>query len=164
VPVDRHDSHRCAVGADDRDPAASGMADDPAMGQVDVVSVRADDFSGAPVQGKGFHRVVGSADDRRGTVVARDVDARPVGAHDNVLRVGTGAIGRDDVVQTADDLDRIIHHDVDVIPVGAYRDFARAAAKRNRRDDGLGLLLPVAIELVGDGINRPQVGARWALQ
>jgi len=38
------------------------------------------------------------------------------------------------VVQTADDLDRIIHHDVDVI--GAYRDFARPAPKRNRRDDG----------------------------
>jgi hypothetical protein len=134
VPLDRHDSNRCTVGADDRDPVASGMADDPAMGQLDVVSVRADDFSGIPVQGKGFHRVVGSADDRRGTVVARDIDARPVGAHDNVLRVGTGARGRDDVVQTADDLDRIIHHDVDVI--GAYRDFARPAPKRNRRDDG----------------------------
>jgi len=134
VPLDRHDSNRCTVGADDRDPVASGMADDPAMGQLDVVSVRADDFSGTPVQGKGFHRVVGSADDRRGTVVARDIDARPVGAHDNVLRVGTGARGRDDVVQTADDLDRIIHHDVDVI--GAYRDFARPAPKRNRRDDG----------------------------
>ena len=38
------------------------------------------------------------------------------------------------MVQTADDLDRIIHHDVDVI--GAYRDFARPAPKRNRRDDG----------------------------
>jgi len=99
VPLDRHDSNRCTVGADDRDPVASGMADDPAMGQLDVVSVRADDFSGTPVQGKGFHRVVGSADDRRGTVVARDIDARPVGAHDNVLRVGTGARGRDDVVQ-----------------------------------------------------------------
>src|SRR6185503_21050852 len=106
-----------------------------------------DDFSGTPVQDKGFHRVVGSADDRRGTVVARDIDARPVGAHDNVPRVGTGARGRDDVVQTADDLDRIIHHDIDVI--GAYRDFARPAPKRNRRD------------LVGDGINRSQVGAYW---
>jgi hypothetical protein len=37
------------------------------------------------------------------------------------------------VVQTADDLDRIIHDDVDV---PAYRDFARPAPKRNRRDDG----------------------------
>lgn len=54
MPLDRHDSNRCTVGADDRDPVASGMADDPAMGQLDVVSVRADDFSGTPVQDKGF--------------------------------------------------------------------------------------------------------------
>jgi hypothetical protein len=67
-------------------------------------------------------------------------------------------------VQTTGDLDRIIHHDVDEIPVGAYRDFVRAAAKRNRRDDGLGHLLPVAVDLVGDGNSRPQSGARWALQ
>ena len=40
MPLDRHDSNRCTVGADDRDPVASGMADDPAMGQLDVVSVR----------------------------------------------------------------------------------------------------------------------------
>ena len=57
VPVDRHNSNRCSFGADDRDPAACGIADDPAMGHVDVVPVRTDNFSVAPFERKGVHRV-----------------------------------------------------------------------------------------------------------
>ena len=149
MPVDRHGSDRRSVGGDHRDPTTSGTFDRPTMGQIDVIPVRAYDFVGAPVQDEGLHAVIHRADDRHRTVVAGYVDASSVEADDHVLRVRTGGIGGDDVMQLTDYFDRISEQDVDVIPVRACRDFACGAAKRNRLDDG---------------INGPQVRAGWALQ
>ena len=87
VPVDGHNSNRCTFGADDRDPAACGIADDPAMGEVDVGSVRADNLSVAPFERKGVHRALSGTDDRRRTVVTGDVDARSIVADKNAFRV-----------------------------------------------------------------------------
>jgi hypothetical protein len=62
VAVDGHHGNRRAVGVHDRDRAASGIANNAAMGQVDVGPVLADDFSATPVQDNGFRRVVGNAE------------------------------------------------------------------------------------------------------
>ena len=118
VPVDGHDSNRCAFGADDRDPAACGIADDPAMGEIDAGSIRADNFSVAPFERKGVHCALSGTDDRCRTVVTGDVDARSIVAYKNAFRVRADAIRADDVVQTADDLDRIHRYDVDLAPIG----------------------------------------------
>ena len=102
--------------------------------------------------------MVYGVDDRHRTVVARDIDPRPVGAHHRALRVNIDGNIRDDVMRAIDHADRIRRCRIYVIAAGADDDVACMAAKRNGGHDVRFASTRVCC------VDRPHVGAGWALQ
>ena len=128
------------------------------MGQVDVVVIWADDLRRTCVSDDRSHRVVHGVDDRYRTVVAGDIDPRPVGAHHRSLRLDIDRNTRDDAMRAIDHVDRLRRCRIDVIAVGAYHDVACMAAERDCRHDVTFASTRLCC------VDRPQVGAGWALQ
>jgi len=90
--------------------------------------MRADHLGRTCLADNRSHRMVHGVDDRHRTVVARDIDPRPVGAHHRALRVNTDGNIRDDVMRAIDHADRIRRCRIYVIPAGADDDVVCRAA------------------------------------